>query len=207
MKLYDRLRDKRGASLLFVLLLALVATLVSIITLAAATSTVKTVKNDQEDQQAYLSVSSAALLFRDCMEGATYTTTVTRRYEEDQSTLISTNSSTSLTTNGGFKALMQKAVDYVESYSAVYKKTFTIEAGEIAPVTVRFEMKPSDYSIKATFTMADDSENNYVIGLTAATKESNKSQNGWNSDRTVFTKSSVSEVTWETAWIAKGEAQ
>ena len=81
----NKLRDRRGASLLMALLLLLLATMVSVVILTAVSSAARHLSRDREAQQNYLTVSSAAELLRSGIKGAKYirTETVTYTYDYD----------------------------------------------------------------------------------------------------------------------------
>ena len=81
----NKLRDRRGASLLMALLLFLLATMVSVVILTAVSGAARHLSRDREAQQNYLTVSSAAELLRSGIKGAVYTRTeiVTYWYGED----------------------------------------------------------------------------------------------------------------------------
>ena len=66
----NKLRDRRGASLLMALLLLLLATMVSVVILTAVSSAARHLSCDREAQQNYLTVSSAAELLRSGIKGA-----------------------------------------------------------------------------------------------------------------------------------------
>ena len=65
----NKLRDRRGASLLMALLLLLLATMVSVVILTAVSSAARHLSRDREAQQNYLTVSSAAELLRRSGQG------------------------------------------------------------------------------------------------------------------------------------------
>lgn len=67
---FRKMRSDRGASLVLVLLFLLCATMVSSLVLSAALGGVGALRSQQESRQAYLSVSSAAQVFRDSVLGA-----------------------------------------------------------------------------------------------------------------------------------------
>lgn len=79
----NKLRDRRGASLLMALLLLLLATMVSVVILTAVSSAARHLSRDREAQQNYLTVSSAAELLRSGIKGAKYTRTETVTYTYD----------------------------------------------------------------------------------------------------------------------------
>ena len=67
-KLLRKFHSQRGETMLMALLLFLVGVMVSAVILAAAISAESDAKAAREEQQAYLTVSSAAELFRDELE-------------------------------------------------------------------------------------------------------------------------------------------
>ena len=76
----NKLRDRRGASLLMALLLLLLATMVSVVILTAVSSAARHLSRDREAQQNYLTVSSAAELIRDSIAGDKYERTMTETH-------------------------------------------------------------------------------------------------------------------------------
>ena len=76
----NKLRDRRGASLLMALLLLLLATMVSVVILTAVSSAARHLSRDREAQQNYLTVSSAAELIRDSIAGDSYERTMTETH-------------------------------------------------------------------------------------------------------------------------------
>ena len=67
-KILKKLHSQRGETMLMALLLFLVGVMVSAVILAAAISAESDAKAAREEQQAYLTVSSAAELFRDAIQ-------------------------------------------------------------------------------------------------------------------------------------------
>ena len=72
-----RLKNNSGATILMALLLILLATAVGAAVLTAAVSAARHLRSDREAQQNYLTVSSAAELIRDSINGQTYQRTLT----------------------------------------------------------------------------------------------------------------------------------
>ncbi|GEM_PF-768671 len=66
-KLKRKLRNQKGASLIFAVVVMLVVVMVSAVILIAAQSNMSRAKRNQEEQQAYLTVSSAAALVADTL--------------------------------------------------------------------------------------------------------------------------------------------
>lgn len=72
-----KLKNNSGATILMALLLILLAMAVGAVILTAAVSAAHHMKSDREAQQNYLTVSSAAELIRDSINGQTYERTLT----------------------------------------------------------------------------------------------------------------------------------
>lgn len=81
-KILKKLHSQRGETMLMALLLFLVGVMVSAVILAAAISAESDAKAAREEQQAYLTVSSAAELFRDAIRSGSggYREIVTKTY-------------------------------------------------------------------------------------------------------------------------------
>ena len=81
-----RLKNNSGATILMALLLILLATAVGAAVLTAAVSAARHLRSDREAQQNYLTVSSAAELIRDSINGQTYQRTLTEYYNREDIT-------------------------------------------------------------------------------------------------------------------------
>ena len=71
-----KLNNNEGKTILMALFLLLVAIVVSVVIIGAATTAAHQLNDNKDAQQAYLTASSAAQLFRDEIEGRTYTKSV-----------------------------------------------------------------------------------------------------------------------------------
>ena len=71
-----KVKNNSGATILMALLLILLSTAVGAAVLTAAVSAAHHLRSDREDQQNYLTVSSAAELIRDSINGQTYQRTL-----------------------------------------------------------------------------------------------------------------------------------
>ena len=76
-----KVKNNSGATILMALLLILLATAVGAAVLTAAVSAARHLRSDREAQQNYLTVSSAAELIRDSINGQTYRRTLTKHYK------------------------------------------------------------------------------------------------------------------------------
>lgn len=82
----EKLHSRRGASLIYALLLFLVASMVSVLVLSASVTAVKRLNDDRKQEQEYLLLSSAARLIKKHMESSMVTiTTTTCEYTDDRS--------------------------------------------------------------------------------------------------------------------------
>ena len=79
-----KLKNNSGATILMALLLILLAMAVGAAILTAAVSAAHHMKSDREVQQNYLTVSSAAELIRDSINGQTYERTLTVKREANR---------------------------------------------------------------------------------------------------------------------------
>ncbi len=77
-----KVKNNSGATILMALLLILLATAVGAAVLTAAVSAARHLRSDREAQQNYLTVSSAAELIRDSINGQTYERTLTKYYNK-----------------------------------------------------------------------------------------------------------------------------
>ncbi|NLJ69878.1 MAG: hypothetical protein GX328_00240 [Clostridiaceae bacterium] len=97
--LKNKIRSKKGATLVFALMALIVCVMISAVIVYTAFSNVGRIKNTQSDEQNYLSVSSAVKLFKDSLEGdsvsyeETYVVTITETYDANWETLISRSTS------------------------------------------------------------------------------------------------------------------
>ena len=81
-----KVKNNSGATILMALLLILLATAVGAAVLTAAVSAARHLRSDREAQQNYLTVSSAAELIRDSINGQTYGRTLTKHYKYVETT-------------------------------------------------------------------------------------------------------------------------
>ena len=82
-QLRDKLRNQRGASLLFAFLFLLVASMVSAVIIAGATTATRRVHEDWDREQNYLTLESGAKLLRDMLADTTITITVTEETDPE----------------------------------------------------------------------------------------------------------------------------
>ncbi len=88
LKLIEKLKQDRGASLTFALLLFMVCAVIGSVVLASATATAGRASETVAMDQRYYSVSSAAELFRETLNGKSVTYTLTRTATRTETTTI-----------------------------------------------------------------------------------------------------------------------
>ena len=144
-----KIRSSQGATMLMALLLMLVGLMVSAVVISAAVSTVAGIRTGEEQQQAYLTVESAAQLFRDTLEGSggKYEILTVKKYS-DRTLLYEVSSSESVTTasTGPFAAVLKDAMYNVihqlpGTFSGTYEITVSDEDAYV-PVTLEIMVEP-----------------------------------------------------------------
>ena len=159
-----RLKNNSGATILMALLLILLATAVGAAVLTAAVSAARHLRSDREAQQNYLTVSSAAELIRDSINGQTYkrTLTVTREANTDEhgnvtGYTVSSNTEV-IPPKGIMKAWLDACMDNSEGTSDLYaafrpcSDTITVTVGDAAAglqqVQAKFSAEPSTITLE-----------------------------------------------------------
>lgn len=135
-RLAQKLNCRRGASMLMALLLFLIAAMVSAVIITAAVSARSRVASDRAQQQTYLTVSSAAELLRDSIEGGSgdfRTRKVTLYRDESKQHLVRVVSDTQEEAAGDFAFLLNDAIrQLLATPDLVYRRAFTVRAGQSA---------------------------------------------------------------------------
>lgn len=131
-RLAQKLNCRRGASMLMALLLFLIAAMVSAVIITAAVSARSRVASDCAQQQTYLTVSSAAELLRDSIEGGSgdfrtrKVTLYSDRYKQNPVRDVSDDKTDA---TGDFAFLMNNAIrQLLQTPALVYQRSFTIRA-------------------------------------------------------------------------------
>lgn len=168
-----KVKNNSGATILMALLLILLATAVGAAVLTAAVSAARHLRSDREAQQNYLTVSSAAELIRDSINGQTYQRTLTEyynkvditdkdgivigvRYDYDHTEIVQTPSDGKI--GGIMGAWLADCIadksDTTKDFAS-FKKcedtiTVTVNAGEgsLRPVQAKFSAEPSTITFK-----------------------------------------------------------
>lgn len=186
-----KLHSQSGASLLFALLFFLVAAMVSIVALDAAVTTVKRLTDDVHWEQDYLSLASAARLFRQALADSSCTLTIVTEYTGggEGTDAAPGEPSYSVSADGPLSgpseeqegpleymisSFFQKETFNTDPPAPPKTETFTISAGEgLRDVDVQWTMDgysstiSHSFQIKAVFQCEDDGWTRQKLYLTA----------------------------------------
>lgn len=140
-KLLKKLHSQRGETMLMALLLFLVGVMVSAVILAAAISAESDAKAAREEQQAYLTVSSAAELFRDSIQSGSggYREIVTKTYSGTQLQGTKTEKQNA---SGPFSEIFNNAIPTLLKSPSTYQKPFTLSMDGLEDVTMELSIQP-----------------------------------------------------------------
>ena len=140
-KLLRKLHSQRGETMLMALLLFLVGVMVSAVILAAAISAESDAKAAREEQQAYLTVSSAAELFRDAIQSGSggYREIVTKTYSGTQLQGTKTEKQNA---SGPFSEIFNKVIPTLLKSPSTYQKPFTLSMDGLEDVTMELSIQP-----------------------------------------------------------------
>lgn len=140
-KLLKKLHSQRGETMLMALLLFLVGVMVSAVILAAAISAESDAKAAREEQQAYLTVSSAAELFRDAIQSGSggYREIVTKTYSGTQLQGTKTEKQNA---SGPFSEIFNKVIPPLLKSPSTYQKPFTLSMDGLEDVTMELSIQP-----------------------------------------------------------------
>ncbi len=140
-KLLKKLHSQRGETMLMALLLFLVGVMVSAVILAAAISAESDAKAAREEQQAYLTVSSAAELFRDSIQSGSggYREIVTKTYSGTQLQGTKTEKQNA---SGPFSEIFNNVIPTLLKSPSTYQKPFTLSMDGLEDVTMELSIQP-----------------------------------------------------------------
>ena len=141
-KLLKKLHSQRGETMLMALLLFLVGVMVSAVILAAAISAESDAKAAREEQQAYLTVSSAAELFRDAIQSGDsggYREIVTKTYSGTQLQGTKTEKQNA---SGPFSEIFNKVIPSLLKSPSTYQKSYTLSMAGVEDVTMELSIQP-----------------------------------------------------------------
>lgn len=140
-KLLRKFHSQRGETMLMALLLFLVGVMVSAVILAAAISAESDAKAAREEQQAYLTVSSAAELFRDAIQSGSggYREIVTKTYSGTQLQGTKTEKQNA---SGPFSEIFNNVIPTLLKSPSTYQKPFTLSMDGLEDVTMELSIQP-----------------------------------------------------------------
>ena len=156
--IFRKLRSDRGSSMVLALFLMLVSLMVSHTILAAAATAGQNVVQQRESQQAYLTVSSAAEVFRDSVLSFSgqYQRVTTVRYNNTMTEVIQTDTAYSIPDQGPFSKELESAFRYVLDHDGVaYVGYYTIQVKDYEDVsmelTLEKDSQTAEYILTAVF--------------------------------------------------------
>ena len=181
-KILKKLHSQRGETMLMALLLFLVGVMVSAVILAAAISAESDAKAAREEQQAYLTVRSAAELFRDAIQSGSggYREIVTKTYSGTQLQGTKTEKQNA---SGPFSEIFNKVIPTLLKSPSTYQKPFTLSMDGLEDVTMELSIQPKQgdndqFTLTAVF--YNDPEGDHPCRMTVTfTGETTQTPTDW----------------------------
>lgn len=204
-KILKKLHSQRGETMLMALLLFLVGVMVSAVILAAAISAESDAKAAREEQQAYLTVSSAAELFRDAIrsDSGGYREIVTKTYSGTQLQGTKTEKQNA---SGPFSEIFNNVIPTLLTSPTTFRKTYTLSMTGLEDVTMELSIQPkqgdnSQFILTAVF--YNDPEGDHPCRMTVTfTGETTKTPTEWY-DSDLLYKATTTEIKWTGATITR----
>jgi hypothetical protein len=164
-RVQTKLHSSSGASLVIALLFLLLCLTVGAVILTAAASNAGRMSHARANQQAYLTVSSAAELVREELEGLIFTAVEEERYYSESGNTVTDAPVFSISDAHALPGLVNQAAQAVYSGSS-FSKTLSVTdaASEFDPVSATFSMD-GNYDVSVSFSLPASSE---VYPLTLA---------------------------------------
>lgn len=208
-KILKKLHSQRGETMLMALLLFLVGVMVSAVILAAAISAESDAKAAREEQQAYLTVSSAAELFRDAIQSGSgrYREIVTKTYSGTQLQGTKTEKQNA---SGPFSEIFNNVIPTLLTSPTTFRKTYTLSMTGLEDVTMELSIQPkqgdnSQFILTAVF--YNDPEGDHPCRMTVTfTGETTKTPTEWY-DSDLLYKATTTEIKWTGATITRPRTQ
>ena len=200
--------------MLMALLLFLVGVMVSAVILAAAIGAEADAKAAREEQQAYLTVSSAAELFRDAIQSGSggYQEIVTKTYAYNYwGGLYLTESKTEKrNASGAFSEIFNSVIPTLLTSSTMFQKTYTLSMKDLENVTMELTIQPKQedndqFTLTAVF--YNDPEGKHPCRMTVTfTGETTKTPTDWY-DSGLRYEATTTEIKWTGAAITRPRTQ
>ena len=204
-KILKKLHSQRGETMLMALLLFLVGVMVSAVILAAAISAESDAKAAREEQQAYLTVSSAAELFRDAIQSGSggYREIVTKTYSGTQLQGTKTEKQNA---SGPFSEIFNNVIPTLLKSPSTYQKPFTLSMDGLEDVTMELSIQPKQgdndqFTLTAVF--YNDPEGDHPCRMTVTfTGETTQTPTRWH-DSGLRYEATTTEIKWTGATITR----
>lgn len=212
-KILKKLHSQRGETMLMALLLFLVGVMVSAVILAAAISAESDAKAAREEQQAYLTVSSAAELFRDAIQSGSgrYREIVTKTYVYTYWGSYLTESKTEKqNASGPFSEIFNKVIPPLLKSPSTYQKPFTLSMDGLEDVTMELSIQPKQgdndqFTLTAVF--YNDPEGDHPCRMTVTfIGKTTKTPTYWY-DSGLRYEATTTEIKWSQSTITRPRTQ
>lgn len=208
-KILKKLHSQRGETMLMALLLFLVGVMVSAVILAAAISAESDAKAAREEQQAYLTVSSAAELFRDAIrsDSGGYREIVTETYSGTQLQGTKTEKQNA---SGPFSEIFNKVIPPLLKSPSTYQKPFTLSMDGLEDVTMELSIQPKQgdndqFTLTAVF--YNDPEGDHPCRMTVTfIGKTTKTPTYWY-DSGLRYEATTTEIKWSQSTITRPRTQ
>ena len=209
-KILKKLHSQRGETMLMALLLFLVGVMVSAVILAAAISAESDAKAAREEQQAYLTVSSAAELFRDAIQSGNsggYREIVTKTYSDAQLQGTKTEKQNA---SGPFSEIFNNVIPTLLTSPTTFRKTYTLSMDGLEDVTMELSIQPKQgdndqFTLTAVF--YNDPEGDHPCRMTVTfTGETTQTPTDWY-DSGLRYEATTTEIKWTGATITRPRTQ
>lgn len=212
-KILKKLHSQRGETMLMALLLFLVGVMVSAVILAAAISAESDAKAAREEQQAYLTVSSAAELFRDAIQSGKsgssggYREIVTKTYSGTQLQGTKTEKQNA---SGPFSEIFNNVIPTLLTSPTTFRKTYTLSMTGLEDVTMELSIQPKQgdndqFTLTAVF--YNDPEGDHPCRMTVTfTGETTQTPTDWY-DSGLRYEATTTEIKWTGATITRPRTQ
>lgn len=206
-KILKKLHSQRGETMLMALLLFLVGVMVSAVILAAAISAESDAKAAREEQQAYLTVSSAAELFRDAIQSGSgrYREIVTKTYSGTQLQGTKTERQNA---SGPFSEIFNNVIPTLLTSPTTFRKTYTLSMTGLEDVTMELTIQPkqednTQFTLTAVF--YNDTEGKHPCQMTVGFGgTTNVKYTDWGDDYTGnHYYATTTEIKWDQPTITR----
>ena len=195
--------------MLMALLLFLVGVMVSAVILAAAISAESDAKAAREEQQAYLTVSSAAELFRDAIQSGSggYREIVTKTYSDAQLQGTKTEKQNA---SGPFSEIFNNVIPTLLKSPSTYQKPYTLSMDGLENVTMELSIQPQQgnndvFDLTAVF--YNDPEGDHPCRMTVTfIGKTTKTPTDWY-DSSLRYEATTTEIQWSQSTITRPRTQ